>query len=65
MEAIGFVSRLVDRILQVLDLFDFFVSPFRHWRSWRESTNPVQFYFACFTGLAVIAAIGFWVAGRL
>jgi hypothetical protein len=64
MEAIAFVSRLVDRMLQALDLLDFLWSPLRHWQSWRETTNPVQFWLACFTGLAVVVLVGFWAAGR-
>jgi hypothetical protein len=64
MAVVAAVVGIVERLLQVLDLLDFVVSPLRHWESWRDTANPVQFLLACLTGLALIVVIGFWVAGR-
>jgi len=65
MEAVGAVFRMLERVLQALDLLDFVAGPWRHWARWRETANPVQFFFACFTGLALIAIVGWWAADRL
>jgi hypothetical protein len=64
MAVIATVLGIVQRALDALDLLDFVVSPLRHWESWRATANPVQFFFACLTGLALILVVGFWVAGR-
>ena len=63
MEVFGIAVRLFDRIAQAWDLLDFLTSPLRHWERWRTTVNPVQFFFACFMGLAVILVIGFRLAG--
>jgi hypothetical protein len=65
MEAIGAVFRIVDFMLQLLDLLDFVLSPVRHWESWHETANPVQYLLACLTGLAVLLVVAFWAADRL
>lgn len=46
MAVIASVLGLVERILEVFDLLDFVVSPLRHWERWRDTANPIQFFFA-------------------